>query len=32
MDNMDDYINKMNVIIFENHITSLNKSTDFEEK
>ncbi|CAD8199377.1 unnamed protein product [Paramecium pentaurelia] len=32
MENMDDYINKMNIIIFENHITSLNKSTDFEEK
>ncbi|CAD8180491.1 unnamed protein product [Paramecium octaurelia] len=32
MDNMDDYLNKMNVIVFENSITSLTKSSDFDEK
>lgn len=29
MDNRDDYINKMNVIVFENYVTSLSKGSDF---
>ncbi|CAD8178454.1 unnamed protein product [Paramecium pentaurelia] len=32
MYNKDDYINKMNLIVFENLTNSLNKSSDFEEK
>lgn len=32
MFNKDDYINKMNLIVFENHTNSLSKSSDFEDK
>ncbi|CAD8076307.1 unnamed protein product [Paramecium primaurelia] len=32
MYNKEDYINKMNLIVFENLTNSLNKSSDFEEK
>ena len=32
MYNKDDYINKMNLILYENLTNSLNKSSDLEEK
>lgn len=32
MDNMDDYTNKMNLIVFENPLNSRSKSSDFDDK